>query len=93
MNERSTLWLWPLLAVGRFRDAVGQHWKRILLGAVVGWVFASVGGAIALASLEVHEVISRSTSNDLGVIVVLFCTGVGALNAYALRRPVQQEQH
>ena len=92
MKAGNGWWLWPLLATGRFKLAVRQYWKRILLGAVVGWLLASVGGAIALASLEVHDVISRSTSDDLGVIVVFFCTGIGALNAYALRRPAQQHQ-
>jgi hypothetical protein len=50
-----------------------------------------VGGAIALASLEVNEVITRSTADDLGIVLVLYGVGVGALNAYVLR-PVAQEQ-
>lgn len=91
MNEGNTLWLWPLLAAARFRGAVRQHWKRILVGAFVGWLFAVVGGAIALASLEIHEVITRSTSDDLGIILVLYGVGVGALNAYALRPAARQQ--
>jgi hypothetical protein len=91
MFDGNAAWLWPLLAASRFRAAVRQHWRRILVGATVGWVFAVVGGAFALASLEFHHVISRSTSDDLGIIVVLYCVGIGALNAYALR-PVRQEQ-
>lgn len=85
MRERSGLWLWPLLASTRLRDGVRQHWKRILVGAGVGWLFAVVGGAIALASLELHHVISRSTSDDLGVVLVLYGVGLGALNAYTFR--------
>ena len=85
MKEWTGLWLWPILAADRLRSAVGQYWKRILLGAFVGWVFAVVGGAIALASLEFHQVITRSTADDLGIVLVLYCVGLGALNAYALR--------
>ena len=56
MRERGGLWLWPLLASVRLRGAVREHWKRILVGAFVGWLFAVIGGAIALASLELHQV-------------------------------------
>ena len=90
MNDRTGLWLWPLLATVRLQAAVRQHWKRILLGALVGWVFAVVGGAFALASLEFHHLISQSTSDELGIVVVLYGVGVGALNAYALRPAPQQ---
>jgi hypothetical protein len=85
MRERSGLWLWPLLAWTRLRDGVRQHWKRILVGAFVGWICAVVGGAVALAGLEVHNVISRSTSDELGIVLVLYGVGLGALNAYTFR--------
>jgi NADH:ubiquinone oxidoreductase subunit 5 (subunit L)/multisubunit Na+/H+ antiporter MnhA subunit len=85
MRERSGLWLWPLLASARLREGVSQHWKRILVGAFVGWLCAVVGGAVALAGLELHNVISRSTSDDLGVVLVLYGVGLGALNAYTFR--------
>jgi hypothetical protein len=85
VKDRTGLWLWPILATARLRGAVRQHWRRILVGAFVGWVFAVVGGAFALASLEFHHVITRSTSDDLGIVLVLYGVGVGALNAYALR--------
>ena len=79
------LWLWPIGAFVRLRGAVRAHWKRILVGAFVGWVFAVIGGAFALASLEFHHLISPSTSDEIGIVVVLYCVGIGALNAYALR--------
>ena len=85
MRDRNTLWLWPLLASVRLRSAVRQHWKRIVVGAVVGWIFAVVGGAFALASLEFHGVVSRDTSDELGIVLVLYCVGLGALNAYTFR--------
>ena len=85
MEDRDPLWLWGLLALIRLRGAVRHHWKRIVVGAAVGWVFAVVGGAFALASLEFHHIITPTTSDELGIVLVLFCVGVGALNAYALR--------
>jgi hypothetical protein len=84
------LWLWPILATARLRAAARQHWRRILLGAFVGWLFAVIGGAFALASLEFHQVIGHTTSDELGIVLVLYGVGIGALNAYALR-PVQPE--
>jgi len=90
VDDRSTLLLWPLLAAERLRMAVRQHWRRILVGAVVGWVFAVVGGAFALASLEFHHLISPATSDELGIVLVLYGVGVGALNAYALRPAAQR---
>ena len=85
MEDRDPLWLRAVLASVRLQAAVRNHWKRILVGALVGWVFAVVGGAFALASLEFHHIITPTTSDELGIVLVLFCVGVGALNAYALR--------
>ena len=85
MRERSGLWLWPLMASARLREGFRQHWKRILVGAFIGWLLAVVGGAIGLAALELHHVISQGTSDGLGIIIVLYGVGIGALNAYAFR--------
>ena len=85
MRERGTWWLWPLMASGRLRDGVNAHWKRILVGASLGWLLSVVGGAIALAALELNDVISSATSDGLGIIIVLYGVGVGALNAYTFR--------
>jgi hypothetical protein len=79
------LWLWSLGAAVRLRLAIRTYWKRILIGAFVGWLFAVVGGAFALASLEFHQVITRATSDELGVVIVLYGVGIGALNAYVFR--------
>ncbi len=89
VDDRNPLWLRALGASIRLRSAVRHHWKRILVGAAIGWVFAVVGGAFALASLEFHHLISRSTSDEVGIVVVLYGVGIGALNAYALR-PAEQ---
>lgn len=85
MGMRETLWWWPAGAIVRLRGAVRTHWKRILAGAFVGWLFAVIGGAFALASLEFHGLVSRSTSDEFGIVLVLYCVGLGALNAYTFR--------
>ena len=89
VDDRNPLWLRALGASIRLRSAVRQHWKRILVGAAIGWGFAVVGGAFALASLEFHHLISPSTSDEVGIVVVLYGVGIGALNAYALR-PIRE---
>ena len=77
--------VWVFVELGRLRDAVRTSWRRILAGAFVGWLLAVVGGAFALASLEFHGIVSRTTSDDLGIIIVLYGVGMGALFAYAIR--------
>ena len=90
MNDRNGLWLWPLLAWHRLRSAVREHWKRVLVGALVGWLFAVVGGVFALASLEFHGLVSGTTSDELGIVIVLYGVGIGALNAYTFRPAAQK---
>ena len=90
MNDRNALWLWPLLASHRLRSAAREHWKRVLAGAFVGWLFAVVGGAFALASLEFHGLVSTATSDELGIVIVIYGMGLGALNAYTFRPAAQQ---
>ena len=92
MRENDAIWLWPSLAAMRLRSAVRQHWKRILVGAAIGWAVAVVGGAFALAGLEVRGVLSRNTSDELGSVIVFYCMGLGALNAYTFR-PKATERH
>ena len=77
--------MWSLLASQRLGSAVRQHWKRVLAGAFVGWLFAVIGGAFALALLEFHGFVSRTTSDELGIVIVLYGVGIGALNAYTFR--------
>lgn len=85
MRNWSTIWLWPLDASGRLRKAVRRHWRRILAGAFVGWLYATVGGAFGLASLEFWGLVSEQTSDDLGIATVFAGVGLGALIAYASR--------
>jgi hypothetical protein len=81
----STIWLWPIVTLARLRGAVRQYWRRILVGAFVGWVFAVIGGAFALETVEFWGFVSHETSNSLGVAMVLAGIGLGALIAYAGR--------
>ena len=90
MKGRNALWVWALLASHRLRSAIREHWKRVLAGAFVGWLFAVVGGAFALASLEFHGVVSTTTSDELGIVIVLYGVGIGALNAYTFGPAAQR---
>ena len=77
MRDRSTVVAVAAARVGASAGAVRQHWKRILVGAFVGWLFAVIGGAFALASLEFHGLVSRTTSDELGIVLVLYGVGLG----------------
>jgi uncharacterized membrane protein len=85
VRDWSTIWLWPITAFARLRAAVRQNWKRVLVGAFVGWVFAVIGGAFALANLEFWGLVSENTSDSLGIAAPLAGVGLGALIAYADR--------
>lgn len=85
MRSWSSIWLWPLDTAERLRKAVRRYWRRILVGAFVGWIFATVGGAFGLASLEFWGLVSQQRSDDLGIAMVLAGVGLGALIAYAGR--------
>jgi len=77
--------LWTLEEVTRLQGALRRHWKRILLGALAGWITAIVVGATMLAGLEVGGLITRETSNTLAIAAGLGGVGLGALAAYALK--------
>jgi NADH:ubiquinone oxidoreductase subunit 5 (subunit L)/multisubunit Na+/H+ antiporter MnhA subunit len=83
------MYVWARIELVRLVDALRGHWKRILLGAFVGWLFAVIGGAFALASLEFHHIVSTATSDELGIVIALYGVGIGALNAYTFR-PARQ---
>ena len=85
MSALTRTYVWARIELIRLADALRGHWKRVLLGAVVGWLFAVIGGAFALASLEFHHVVSQATSDELGIVIALYGVGIGALNAYTFR--------
>jgi hypothetical protein len=73
------------IELGRLTGAVRGHWKRILVGGIVGCICAIFGAAIALAWLEVHGVVSKATADELGPVIVFYGMCIGALNAYVFR--------
>jgi putative effector of murein hydrolase len=85
LRSRDRAFLWPFFEARLFWEALGRYWKRILVGALVGWLVAVVGGAVILATLEYEGVMSRSTADGLGIAIVLGGAALGALIAYALR--------
>jgi hypothetical protein len=89
VSALTRIYVWARIELARLAEALRGHWKRILLGALVGWVFAVIGGAFALASLEFHHVVSHGTSDELGIVIALYGVGIGALNAYTFR-PARQ---
>lgn len=78
-------YVWGRIELTRLADAVRDQWKRILVGAFIGWIIAVVIGAFVLAGLEAEGLLSRATSDEAAIVIVLYGVGIGALNAYALR--------
>jgi hypothetical protein len=79
-------------AVLRVRGAVAGYWKRIAVGAFLGWLVSTVVGAFALVAFESADLISMQDSPLLGAAVVWMGTGVGACVAYVARpQPLESE--
>lgn len=85
--------VWSLAASARLVEAVRRHWRRILVGAFVGWVLAVVGGATTLAALETLGLVSRATSDSLAIATVLAGIGLGALAGNAHKQDARQASH
>lgn len=66
------------------RDTARRHWRRLLLGATIGWALASLAGAVLVVVLEPYEPAVASTAAAL----VFVYAGIlaGAVSAYAVRR-------
>lgn len=89
MSAWTRTYVWARIELTHLTAAVREHWKRIFVGAFVGWVIAVVGGAFLLAGLEVKGLVSSTTSDELGIVIVLYGVGIGALNAYTFRPACQ----
>jgi len=66
------------------REACRRYWRRLLVGAFVGWALASVAGAIGVVLLEPHT--SLASSQVAAVCFVWVGVLAGAVTAYARRR-------
>ena len=75
-------WVWSTGALARLRDASVTQWRRILIGALIGWVFAWLTGAFALVALEEAHVIGRTMSDNIAIVYMLACPYLGGLLAY-----------
>lgn len=81
-----TVWVTRLhVAVLSLKDAMRVHWKRIAVGALCGWLIASVLGAIALVGFESANLITAEDSPLLGAALVWMGMGVGAMIAYVAK--------
>jgi hypothetical protein len=79
------LWVVLLQVVTALREA-GTYWRRVLVGAFLGWLIASIVGAVVLALA--WEQISLETSNVLGALIVWSGLALGGVVGYATRRRV-----
>ncbi|HEU0247973.1 MAG TPA: hypothetical protein VFR38_12880 [Gaiellaceae bacterium] len=87
-----TVWVTRLhVAVLGLKGAVRGHWKRIAVGALCGWLLASVIGAFAVVGFESAHLITAEDSTLLGAALVWMGMGVGAMVAYVARpQPVER---
>ena len=87
-----TVWVTRLyvsaLALG---GAMRGDWKRIAVGALCGWLIASVLGAFAVVGFESWHLITAEDSTLLGAALVWMGMGVGGMVAYVARpQPVDR---
>lgn len=72
-----------LVVLDVIREELRRNWRRLLVGAFVGWGLATVIGAFVLALLDPYI---TPTSSDIAAVVTV-CAGViaGAVVAYSWR--------
>jgi hypothetical protein len=81
-----TVWLTrTYVAALGLKEAVREYWKRIAVGAVCGWLIASVLGAIAVVGFESAHLITAEDSTLLGAALVWMGMGVGGMVAYVAK--------
>jgi len=72
-----------VVLAGSLRDVVRAHWRRLLVGAFVGWATATVLGAVLLALAT--PVLAGRSSDAVAVGLVYGGILLGVVTAYALR--------
>jgi len=87
-----TVWLTrTYVAALGLKEAMREYWKRIAVGALCGWLIASVLGAIAVVGFESAHLITAEDSTLLGAALVWMGMGVGGMVAYVAKpRPVER---
>lgn len=65
------------------RETLRRHWRRMLVGAFVGWALATVIGALALALLDPY--IAGRTSDVWAFVFVYGGVIAGAAVGYSWR--------
>ena len=81
-----TVWLTrTYVAALGLKEAVREYWKRIAVGALCGWLIASVLGAIAVVGFESAHLITAEDSTLLGAALVWMGMGVGGMVAYVAK--------
>jgi hypothetical protein len=70
----------------RLGNAVRRYWRRMILGALCGWIGSSVLGAFGIVWLESLGVLgSEAAVATVGAGIVWFGIGLGMIVAYAIR--------
>ncbi len=72
-----------VVVLERARSTLREHWRRLLVGAFVGWALASVLGAAAIVGVELE--LGRGVSDTVAIVLVYGGIAAGMLVAYALR--------
>lgn len=79
------VYITSMLALRRLGSAISTYRKRILIGAVLGWLISTVVGAFGLAVLEVYGTLPLADANVLGAGIVWTGVVLGAMIAYTGR--------
>jgi hypothetical protein len=89
-----TVWLTRThVATLGVRDALRGYWKRIAVGAFLGWLISTVLGAFALVGFESFHLIAADDSPLLGAAIVWMGIAVGGSVAYVARPiPIEEQE-
>ena len=72
------------LALDRLQSAARRAWRRILVGAFLGWLLGGSVGAVALAIADTHGWLSYPNSNLALAAIGWGCLAAGGVLGYAV---------
>lgn len=84
-NPKIMIFIRILTYLDSFWSAITGNWKRILIGAVLGWVVSLVIGAPLFVYLMFNINWSYETWNILGAAWTWALVGIGGIVGYATR--------